>query len=282
MPDQPTSFLHERRGFLAAALATGFALAVRPVAASTIVTDSDGLEVGPAFIERGDVELPAYVARPANASGPLPTVIVVQEIFGVHEHIQDLCRRLAKAGYLAIAPDLYFRQGDPRKYTDIETLQREVVTKVPDAQVMGDLDGMVAWAAAHGGDPARVALTGFCWGGRIAWLYAAHNPALKAIVAWYGRVEGKASDNTPLQPIDVAAQLKVPVLGLYGGKDQGIPLDGVERMRVAIKRSARPSRIVVYEDAGHGFNADYRPSYHRAAAQDGWLEMTQWFKRHGV
>ncbi|GAA5784341.1 carboxymethylenebutenolidase [Chitiniphilus shinanonensis] len=282
MSEQSKSFLSERRGFLAAALATGFALAVRPVAASTIVTDSEGLEVGPAFVERGDVELPVYVARPANASGRLPVVVVVQEIFGVHEHIQDLCRRLAKLGYLAIAPDLYFRQGDPRKYPEIEALQREVVSKVPDAQVMADLDGTVAWAVAHGGDGARVALTGFCWGGRIAWLYAAHNPELKAIAAWYGRVEGKASDNTPTQPVDVAAQLKVPVLGLYGGKDQGIPLDGVERMRVAIKRSGEPSRIVVYEDAGHGFNADYRPSYHRAAAQDGWAEMLKWFRSHGV
>ncbi|UXY16660.1 dienelactone hydrolase family protein [Chitiniphilus purpureus] len=282
MSDHNSFSTEDRRRFLLASLAAGFALTVRPVTASTIVTDSAGLSVGPVFIPSANGDIPAYQAHPANAGAPLPTVLVIQEIFGVHEHIQDVCRRLAKLGYLAIAPDLFARQGDPRQYNDIPTLQKELVAKVPDAQVLADLDAALQWAARNGGDPARVAITGFCWGGRITWLYAAHNPHLKAAVAWYGRLVGQPSTNMPRHPLDVAAELKAPVLGLYGGRDQGIGLDTVQAMQTALKRAEVANKIIVYEDAGHAFNADYRPSYHAAAARDGWMEMLGWFRRHGV
>ncbi|QLG87100.1 dienelactone hydrolase family protein [Chitinibacter bivalviorum] len=267
-----------RRDFLKTTLLTGFALAVQPVAASTIQTDSTGLTTESIRIG----EMPAYLAKPANASGALPTVIVIQEIFGVHEHIQDICRRLAKQGYLAIAPELYYRQGDPRQISDINTLIKELVMKVPDAQVMSDLDATAQWAAAHGGDQQRLAVTGFCWGGRITWLYAAHNPNVKASAAWYGRLTGDTNANFPRNPIDIASQLKSPVLGLYGGKDQGISQESVAQMLAALKRQRQPFNLMVYEDAAHGFNADYRPSYHAAAAQDGWKTMLAWFKQYGV
>jgi carboxymethylenebutenolidase len=269
-----------RRDFLKTSMLAGFALAVKPVAASTISTDAEGLATE--FIKIGD--LPAYVAKPANASAALPTVVVIQEIFGVHEHIQDVCRRLAKQGYLAIAPELYFRQGDPRTYSDVNTLIKEVVNKVPDAQVMQDLDATTTWVASHGGDANRIAVTGFCWGGRITWLYAAHNPHLKASAAWYGRLIGEASANTPQQPLDIARdkKLKSPVLGLYGGQDQGISQDSVAQMRQALKQQSQDFSLAVYDSAGHGFNADYRPSYQAAAAQDGWQTMLAWFKKHGV
>ncbi|MDQ8001516.1 MAG: dienelactone hydrolase family protein, partial [Pseudomonadota bacterium] len=214
----------------------------------------------------------------------LPVILVIQEIFGVHEYIADTCRRFAKLGYLAIAPELYARQGDPKGYTDIPKLQAELVSKVPDAQVMGDLDGALAWAKANGGDTARAGITGFCWGGRIVWLYAATGK-VKAGVAWYGRLVGQASENTPKHPIDVAASLQAPVLGLYGGKDQGIPLDTVDKMKAALATgtpAAKASQFVVYPEAGHAFHADYRPSYLQSAAEDGWKRALAWFKQHGV
>jgi carboxymethylenebutenolidase len=210
-----------------------------------------------------------------------PTVLVVQEIFGVHEHIKDLCRRFAKAGHFAVAPELYARQGDVSKLTDFNEI-RKIVAKVPDAQVMSDLDATVAYAKKSGADSSKLGITGFCWGGRIVWLYSAHNPNLKAGVAWYGRLVGTASELNPQHPVDVAAQLKAPVLGLYGAKDTGIPQDTVEQMRAAIKAANGKSEIVVYPDAGHGFNADYRPGYDKEAAQDGWRRLQEWFKKYGA
>ncbi|CDL00894.1 putative carboxymethylenebutenolidase precursor (Dienelactone hydrolase; DLH) [Magnetospirillum gryphiswaldense MSR-1 v2] len=265
-----------RRGFIGTALAaTGFAVAAGPVNAQAISTDSTGLAAGPQMIGT----LPAYVARPASGSN-LPTILVVQEIFGVHEHIRDVCRRLAKLGYLAIAPELYFRQGDPSTVSDIPTLLKTIVAQVPDAQVLADLDAAAAWATSHGGDAKRLGITGFCWGGRISWLYAAHNPKLKAAVAWYGRLVGDASENNPRHPIDIAGQLKAPVLGLYGGGDQGIPLDSIERMRSAAKAAKVKTEIVVYTDAPHAFHADYRPSYRALPAQAGWQRLQDWFKTY--
>jgi carboxymethylenebutenolidase len=209
-------------------------------------------------------------------------ILVVQEIFGVHEHIKDITRRLAKLGYLAVAPELYARQGDVSKLASIDEIREKVVSKVPDAQVLADLDAAVAWAGENGGDLSRLGITGFCWGGRITWLYAAHQPRLKAGVAWYGRVKGEASELNPKHPLDVAAELKAPVLGLYGGQDQGIPADTVEELRAAIQAAGGKSEIHVYPDAPHAFHADYRPSYRKAEAEDGWRRLQQWFKAHGV
>jgi carboxymethylenebutenolidase len=214
-----------------------------------------------------------------------PVVLVVPEIFGVHEHLADVTRRLAQLGYLAIAPDLMARQGDAASFTDIGQLMAQVVSKVPDAQVMADLDATVAWAARNGGDTARLAITGFCWGGRITWLYTAHQPQLKAAVAWYGRLVGQSTALTPVHPVDLAGKLNAPVLGLYGGADTGIPLDTVEAMKTALatgSAAAKASQFVVYPDTPHAFHADYRPSYRKEAAQDGWKRLTQWFKANGV
>lgn len=223
-------------------------------------------------------EIPAYRAQP-ETNGPLPIVLVVQEIFGVHPHIQEICRRFAALGYLAIAPELYARQGDVAGMTDHNEIREKVVSRVPDAQVMGDLDAAVAWGEAGGaGDVSRLALTGFCWGGRIAWLYAAHSSRLKAAVAWYGRVESAATPLQPRSPLDIAGELRCPVLGLYGGKDAGIPVDSVQRMRAA----AAKAEIVIYPEAGHGFFADYRPSYNPDAAADGWKRLLDWFERYGA
>jgi carboxymethylenebutenolidase len=270
-----------RRRMLVTSLASGFALAVRPVHAATITTATEGLVAGEVKVPTGDGEIPAYRAMPEGGGKSHPVVLVVQEIFGVHEHIRDVCRRFAKEGFLAIAPELYARQGDVSKLSDIREIMT-VVQKVPDAQVMSDLDRTLAWAGANGGDARRAVVTGFCWGGRITWLYAAHNPKLKAGVAWYGRLVGDATELQPKHPIDVAAQLTVPVLGLYGGQDQGIPLDTVERMRAALAKGRSKSEIVVYPDAPHGFNADYRPSYREDAAQDAWRRATAWFAAHGA
>lgn len=263
-------------------LAAGFALAVQPVSAATITTDTDGLVAGEVSIPAADRPLPAYRAAPQEG-GPFPVVLVVQEIFGVHEHIKDVCRRLAKAGYLAVAPELYVRQGSVAGMQDIQQIIRTVVAKVPDRQVMADLDAAAAWAArSGGGDPARLAVTGFCWGGRITWLYAAHNPAVKAGVAWYGRLVGDKDELHPQQPLDVAESLERPVLGLYGGADTGIPNDTVERMRALLAKGGHGSEIVLYPDAPHGFHADYRPTYREGDARDGWRRLLEWFKKHGA
>jgi carboxymethylenebutenolidase len=274
-----------RRTFATTSLASGFALAVLPVAAATISTDAEGLDVGEVSIPAGDRDIPGYRARPAGGSGEA-VVLVTQEIFGVHEHIKDLCRRLAKAGYYAIAPSLYVRQGDPMTAPDIDTLVKEIVAKVPDSQVMSDLDATAAFAASEKADAAKLAINGFCWGGRIVWLYAAHNPALKAGAAFYGRLVGKADAPPdplhPRHPIDIVAELKAPVAGFYGGQDKGIPLDDVEKMKAALAAAGNPSTITVYPEAGHGFNADYRDSYNEAAATDAWARMLDWFKAHGA
>ncbi|CAI0896723.1 dienelactone hydrolase family protein [Serratia ficaria] len=262
--------------------AGGFAPAAAPLAASAILTDEQGIHAGQTTIPSQGDELPAYIAKPADHGGPFPVVLVVQEIFGVHEHIQDLCRRLAKQGYLAIAPELYFRQGDANDYSDIGELFQQLVTKVPDRQVLSDLDHAAHWATRHGGDAGKLAITGFCWGGRITWLYAAHNPQLKAVVAWYGKLVGEKTLNSPKQPVDVATQLSAPVLGLYGGQDGSIPQETVETMRQAIRAANAEAEIVVYPEAGHAFNADYRPSYNAEAAADGWRRMLDWFAQHGV
>ena len=268
----------DRRGFVATALGVGFALAAQPIMAQTAIkTAADGLTAGE--IKIGDV--PAYRAMPAGGSN-LPTVLVVSEIFGVHEYIADVCRRLAKLGYLAVAPELFFRYGDPRKYTVVADLYAAVVGKVPDKEVMADLDACANWAKSNGGDPARLGITGFCWGGRQTWLYAAHNPNVKAGVAWYGRIDGEVNDRTTKWPLDIAGELKGAVLGLYGGKDQGIPLDDVDSMQVALKKAGGKSQIHVYPDAPHAFHADYRPTYRKDEAEDGWKRLTAWFKQHGV
>ena len=270
-----------RRAFSITALGAGFAAAVSPVAASAIATPADGLDIAEVQVPVADGAIPAYRARPAGRTAEA-VVIVTQEIFGVHEHIKDLCRRLARTGYYALAPALYARQGDPAPYTDIDKLVEDIVSKVPDAQVMADLDATASFAASERADSAKLAITGFCWGGRIVWLYAAHNPSLKAGAAWYGRLVGESNALRPKHPIDVAADLKAPVLGLYGGKDQGIPLDTVERMNAALTAAGSPSRIVVYPEAPHGFNADYRPSYVEADAADAWAKMLAWFAANGV
>jgi carboxymethylenebutenolidase len=271
-----------RREFVVTALAAGFAMAVRPVSAQTITTDADALNAGEVKIPVSGGEIPGYRAMPA-VGGPFPVVLVVQEIFGVHEHIKDICRRFAKLGYLAVAPELYARQGDVSKMPDSQEIVSKVVSKVPDAQVMSDLDATVDWAdKSRKGDVGRLGITGFCWGGRIVWLYAAHNSNLKAGVAWYGRLVGNANDLTPKYPIDLVVQLKAPVLGLYGGADAGIPMDTIEKMRKALQDAGSPSQIVVYPDTPHGFNADYRPSYRKEQAQDGWKRLRDWFKKYKV
>jgi carboxymethylenebutenolidase len=272
-----------RREFVVTTLAAGFALAVRPVSAQTMITtDVTGLDAGEVQIPTADGQMPAYRAMPANG-GPFPVVLVVQEIFGVHEHIKDVCRRFAKLGYVAVAPELYARQGDVSKLTDIQEIISTVVSKVPDAQVMSDLDATVAWVEKSSkGDVGKLGITGFCWGGRIVWLYAAHNPRLKAGVAWYGRLVGDASALTPKYPIDLVAELKAPVLGLYGAADQGIPTETVKKMQDALQAAHNPSQIVLYPDTPHGFHADYRASYRKEAAQDGWKRLQAWFKQYGV
>ncbi len=271
-----------RRQFIATTtLATGFALAVQPVSAKVITTDSNGLVAGAVKIPVKDGEIPAYRAMPAT-SGNFPIVLVIQEIFGVHEHIQDVCRRFAKLGYVAVAPELFVRQGDVSKLSSIEEI-RPIVAKVPDAQVLSDLDATVAWAVKSAkGNSNKLGITGFCWGGRITWLYAAHNPQVKAGVAWYGRLVGDVTELTPKHPVDIASALKVPVLGLYGGKDTGIPLNTVEQMRERLKLGSSKSEIIVYPDAPHAFFADYRPSYREQDAKQGWQRLVAWFKQHGV
>jgi carboxymethylenebutenolidase len=270
-----------RRGFVMTSLATGFALSVQPVSAQTITTDTAGLDAGEVKVKTKDGEMPAYRAMP-DKGGPFATVLVVQEIWGVHEHIKDLCRRLAKAGYYAIAPELYARQGNPAAMPDTQQIIREIVAKVPDEQVMSDLDATVAYAKGSGkADTAKLAVTGFCWGGRIVWLYAAHNPGLKAAVPWYG-VDSQPNELRPKNPADVAAQLKCPVLAFYGGQDKSIPPELIEKRQAACKAAGKTCESKVYPDAQHGFNADYRPSYNAADAKDAWQRMLAWFKQNGV
>jgi carboxymethylenebutenolidase len=272
----------DRRDFLKAALGTGFAVATLPVAAETVIkTDDAGLIAGEVTVMVDGQAVPVYRAQPAGKKN-LPVILVVSEIFGVHEHIADVARRFAKQGYMALAPELFVRQGDPRKAASIADLQKDIISKTPDAQVMADLDAVVAWAAKHGGDIDRLGITGFCWGGRITWLYAAHNPKVKAGVAWYGRLVGETTANTPRHPVDIAPTLKTPVLGLYGAKDTGIPLESIEKMKAALAKGTSKSVFHVYPDAGHAFNADYRPSYVEADAKDGFARALAWFKSHGV
>jgi carboxymethylenebutenolidase len=272
-----------RRGFVVTSLASGFALAVQPVCAQTVITtDSNGLTAGEVKIPVAGGDIPAYRAMPATG-GPFPTVLVIQEIFGVHEHIKDMCRRFAKLGYFAVAPALYSREGDVSGMSDVPQIISTVVNRVPDAQVASDLDATVRWARGTGSaDTAKLGVTGFCWGGRQVWLYTAHSPNVKAAVAWYGTLKRPTTDLQPTNPIDLIAQLKAPVLGLYGGADPGIPVDSVEEMKAALKAAGNPSEIVLYPDTPHGFNADYRPSYRPEQAKDGWTKLQAWFKQHGV
>ena len=272
----------DRRTFLVTSLGAGFALAVQPGAANAMISTADtGLVAGEVGIPVADGEMPAYRACPADKPNA-PLVLVVSEIFGVHEYIKDVARRLARAGYCAIAPELFARQGDPRKYASVPDILANITSKTADAQVMRDLDATVAWAAKRGADTDRLGITGFCWGGRITWLYAAHNPAVKAGVAWYGRLVGNVTEFTPRHPMDVTDELKAPVLGLYGGLDTGIPLETVEQMEERLKsgsKAARFSEILVYDNAPHAFHADYRPSYRKEDAEDGWKRMLEWFAR---
>lgn len=270
-----------RREFVVTTLAVGFALSVMPVSAATITTPIDGLDTGETKIPTIDGLIPAYFAKPKDAKNA-PIVLVVQEIFGVHEHIKDVCRRFAKAGYLAVAPELYARQGDVSKMTDIQEIIKTIVPKVPDAQVMSDLDATADWAAKSGGDGNKLAITGFCWGGRIVWLYSAHSSKVKAGVAWYGRLVASDNPIQPKSPLDIAGSLKAPVMGLYAGKDKGIPLESVEAMKKALQEAKSKSEIIVFADAEHGFHADYRPSYNEANAKEGWQKLLTWFKANGA
>ncbi|MBM0103543.1 dienelactone hydrolase family protein [Steroidobacter sp. S1-65] len=273
--------LNRRHMMVSGLAAAGFALAVQPIGAATVITDTRGIDTSDVKIKVGEETLLGYRAMPAKG-GPFPVVLVVQEIFGVHEHIKDICRRFAKAGYYAIAPELYFRQGDVSKLKSIDQIL-PIVAQVPDAQVMADLDATVNFAQESGkGDVAKLGITGFCWGGRIVWLYAEHSQQLKAGAAWYGRLVGNVTENQPKHPVNIAADLNAPVLGLYGGKDQGIPLDTVEQMRTALKKAKVDAEIVVYPNAPHAFLADYRPSYVEADARDAWQKMLAWFNQYGV
>jgi carboxymethylenebutenolidase len=270
-----------RRGFVMTSLATGFALSVQPVSAETITTDTNGLDAGEVKVPVADGSIPAYRAMPAQG-GPFPTVLVIQEIWGVHEHIKDICRRLAKLGYYAIAPELYARQGNPATISDTQEIVQKIVLKVPTDQVMSDLDATVAYAKASGkANTTKLGVTGFCWGGFATWMYSAHNPSLKAAVAWYGS-DRKPSELTPKNPLDIAGEVKCPVLALYGGADKSIPQDTIEKRQAACKAAGKTCEFKVYPDTPHGFNADYRPSYRSDAAKDGWAKMLAWFKDHGV
>lgn len=271
-----------RRALTATTLGAGFALAVQPVAASTITTDATGLTEGAISIPVRDGQMPGYQARPANITNA-PVILVIHEIFGVHAWIKDICRRFAKKGYLAVAPDMFFRAGDATQYTDIQALIRDIVFKTSDESVMADMDATAQWSRANGGSDSKLGVTGFCWGGRTTWLYAAHNPAVKAGVAWYGGLVKKERDPRPLQPVAVADKIKGRVLGLYASDDSGIPLADVEAMKAALKAAGdTQSDIIVYQGAQHGFLADYRQSYNAVAAQAGWAKALEWFGARGV
>lgn len=289
LPGKTTEAGATRRTALKTALGVGYAAAAMPIMAQTAIkTPSTGLTSGEGIYDVDGFMVPFFYAAPEGKKN-LPVILVIQEIFGVHEYIADTCRRFAKAGYLAIAPELYARQGDPTKYGEMAKLMAEVVSKVPDAQVMEDLDRAVKWAGENGGNLKKVGITGFCWGGRITWLYAQHSQNVKAGVAWYGRLVGTASELTPKHPVDLAAGIKAPVLGLYGGQDGGIPLTTVNQMKDALaeagakgNKAAKASEFVVYPQAPHAFHADYRPSFRKDAAEDGFKRALEWFKGHGV
>ncbi len=272
----------DRRDFLKVALGTGFAAAALPVVAQNVIkTDTAGLTAGTITLTVAGVQVPVYRAQPEGKTN-LPVILVVSEIFGVHEHIADVARRFAKLGYLALAPDLFVRQGDPQKAASIAELQRDIISKTPDAQVMADLDATVAWAKANGGNGDKIGITGFCWGGRITWMYAAHNPNIKAGVAWYGRLMGDSTPVTPRHPVDIAGSLTVPMLGLYGRKDTGITQESIAAMKAALAKGPNKAEFVVYPNSGHAFHADYRASYVEADAKDGWARLQAWFKQNGV
>ncbi|MDX2178670.1 MAG: dienelactone hydrolase family protein [Bryobacteraceae bacterium] len=274
--------MDSRRDFLMSSLPVGYALAVQPISAQAISTDTSGLVAGEVKLPSGGVEIPAYRAHP-DKPGKFPLILVVEEIFGIHEHIKDMCRRFAKMGHYAIAPECFARYGDPSKISDIQALLRDVVSKTPDSTVLADLDAAAAYAVKSGkADDSKLAVTGWCWGGRITWLYAAHNPKVKAGGAWYGRLVGAKTELQPKYPVDIAGELKAPVLGLYGAKDRGIPVETVDQMRAALKAAGKPSEIIVYPEADHGFNADYRPTYNKAAAEDAMAKLGAWFKKHGA
>ena len=277
--DAPAQF--SRRAFIVGGLAAGFAFAVLPVSAETITTDAKGLTVGEVRVPVDGGTIPAYRAMP-DAGGPSATILVVQEVFGVHEHIKDICRRLAKVGYFAVAPALYAREGDVAGMKDISQIM-QVVTKVPERQVASDLDATVSWARSTGkADTSKLGIVGFCWGGRQVWLYAAHNPKLKAGVSWYGVLQRPKNAMTPDNPIDLVQNINAPILGLYGGADPAIPVAQIDALRAALKRAEKSSEIVVYPDTPHGFNADYRPSYRPQQALAGWSRMLAWFRKYGV
>jgi len=286
IPEAPT---FDRREFLVTSIfaAGTFAFAVQPIQAQTqIRTGETGLIVGEVKIPVADGQIPAYRAMPDKKGGKFPIVMVVHEIFGVHEWIQDVCRRFAKLGYMAVAPALYARQGDVKDLKDSRDLNREIFSKIPDTQSMSDLDSTAAWAAKNGGNEKKLSITGFCWGGRMVWLYAAHNPKLRAGAAWYGRVvptqNSPVNAVQPTTPIDHAKDMKAPVIGLYGGLDKGIPVEAVERMRAELKKGKSRSEIIIYPNAEHGFHADYRPSYNKEASEDAWKKLLAWFKKHGA
>ena len=270
-----------RRTFLNLSAIAGFTLAVGPLSADTILTEPDGLTVGMVDVQVGDGAVPAYRAKPEGIVR-VPVIVVIHEIFAVHEHIKDVCRRLAKLGYYAIAPDLFSRLGDATRIQDFKVLITEFAAKVPDAQAMSDIDATVLFAKLDGGDTDRLGITGFCWGGRIVWLYAEHQPKLKAGVAWYGRLVGEPTQLQPKSAVDLAGDLKAPVLGLYGGADTGIPQSSIDAMKTAAKAAVKKVEFVVYPDTPHAFFADYRSSYTSASAQDGWLRLQSWFKENLV
>jgi carboxymethylenebutenolidase len=284
---------NSRRSFMKASaigatgIGIGFVAASEPVMAAAIETDFKGIKAGEQMIPVGSFQMPAYVSRPENAKGSLPVVIVISEIFGVHEYIADITRRFAKLGYLAIAPEKFIRAGDPNSFGTVAEIQKNIVAKTPDAQVINDLQAALVWAGKNGGDLKRVGVTGFCWGGRITWL-SATLPQVRAGVAWYGRLIGEKTEGNPRHPVEIAADLKAPVLGLYGGADTGISLESVEQMRSALAQAApknpaaKASMIEVYPDAPHAFHADYRPTYREGPAKDGWEKCLAWFKKNGV
>jgi carboxymethylenebutenolidase len=272
-----------RRGFMSAtaAMAAGYTLAAGPVRAEVITTDSNGLKTGEARIKVGNAEMPGYFATPAGAAKP-PVIMVAMEIFGLHEYIKDVTRRLAKLGAFAVAPDYYFRSGrDLTGITDIKELL-PIVNAKPDAELLSDLDATAAWAKSQGGDTGRLGIIGFCRGGRTVWEYAAHSSALKAGVSFYGPPVDAPNPLWPKSPLQLAPEMKAPVLGLYGGADTGIPVAQVEQFKAALAQAGKTAEFKIYPDAPHGFHADYRSSYRKDAAEDAWSRAQAWFRKYGV